>query len=385
MYKKSNLLVPGIVMVAAMQRIPFTVIPTILSDISESMNVDVGSLGILTTIPLVMFAMFSSFAPKLANKYGLEKLFGIVLLLMAIGSTVRVFDIKLLYLGTAVIGMGIAVLNVLMPSIVTTYFPEKIGKYTMVYTSSMAISSALATIIVVPISESFSWKMVIYFLSILIIFSLVLWIPNFKYDHKLVMNKKGKSVWKKKQAWSIMIFCGLQSMLFYTGLTWLPTMAINSGISQQVAGNLAGLYSLLGLPLSIFLPNYIAKTNRKNRVILMIGFGMLGTVGSFLLFFQWQKVIYWFLINLCLGLSVGALFPYLMTIFSLKTTNATKTAELSGMAQTGGYLLASIGPYLFGRGYEVLGSWDISIMILILSTIVMIACIIKIESFEKIM
>lgn len=387
MLKKSKFLIPGIILVAAMLRIPFTTIPSILTEVAAGLNVSVSSLGTLTTIPLLMFALVSSFAPKLAQRIGIEWSFSLVLFLMAVGSFIRTLSVPTLYLGTAMIGAGIAVLNVLMPSIVTAYFPHKIGQYTTLYTTSMGISAAVASSLAVPITQASSWKTLILVLTVLICLSFVVWLPNVKFNHKLSVNSNQKttsSFWKNKVAWVLLIFGGFQSMLFYTGLTWLPTMASNAGLSHATAGTLSGVYSLISLPLSMFLPNLVAHVSAKLRRTIMGGFCLLGIIGIAALFFQQASFGYWLLINCLIGASVGALFPYLMTTFSLKTTDPHKTAKLSGMAQTGGYLLAAVGPFLFGYGFEIFHSWTFSIACLLLASIAMTACMLYVERFDKI-
>ena len=386
MLKKSKFLIPGIILVAAMLRIPFTTIPSILTEVAQGLHVPVSSLGTLTTIPLLMFALVSSFAPKLAQRIGMECSFALVLALMAVGSFIRVLNVPLLYLGTAFIGGGIAVLNVLMPSIVAAYFPQQIGKYTTLYTTSMGIAAALASSLAVPITQASSWKFLIIILSGLIILSLIVWLPNTHYNHKLAVKhqQESKSFWTNKTAWILLIFGGLQSMMFYTGLTWLPTMATKTGLSHATAGSLSGVYSLISLPLSMLLPNLVARATAKKRRQLMGIFCLLGILGVSLLFFQQANFWYWLLINCLIGASVGALFPYLMTTFALKTQTAQQTAKLSGMVQTGGYLLAAIGPFLFGYGFELFNSWTLSISCLLLASLGMTACMLYVEHFDKI-
>lgn len=105
--------VPGLILVGAVMRIPFTTIPTVLSYVADSLGVSVNSLGVLISIPLIMFSFCSSLAPRLADKFGLEKLFTMVLVAMFIGSSMRVLNLPSLYIGTMIIGISIAMMNVL--------------------------------------------------------------------------------------------------------------------------------------------------------------------------------------------------------------------------------------------------------------------------------
>ena len=105
---------PGIIMLGIVLRTPFTTLPTVLSDIAAGLGVDVSSLGLLTSLPLLTFAIFSPFAIQFAKKLGLSASFSLVLIAMTIGSAIRIINLPFLYLGTILIGAGIAFLNVLL-------------------------------------------------------------------------------------------------------------------------------------------------------------------------------------------------------------------------------------------------------------------------------
>ena len=353
-------------MMGLILRVPFTSIPPILTDIARGLHISVSSLGILTTIPLLMFAIFSPIAPWIAQKFGIARTFAGVLILLIIGSLLRIVNVPFLFIGTALIGIGIAMLNVLMPSAVMTYFPNKIGKLTAIYTTVMTCAIALMSALAVPITQHSSWQMVIVVLTVLLAITFVIWLPNIKRQKQVQAQsltdeqnqaKHRESAWQTPKAWIMLVFSGLQSLLFYTGLTWLPTMATEAGLSQTLAGNLSGIYSLIGIPLALVLPAIVEVISLRKRQLLMGFFDALGIIGIVMLFWQRSSFTYWLIVSLLIGCAAGALFPYLMTTFSLKATIPEHSAELSGMSQSGGYLIASVGPFLFGYGHTLFHSW----------------------------
>ena len=353
-------------MMGLILRVPFTSIPPILTDIARGLHISVSSLGILTTIPLLMFAIFSPIAPWIAQKFGIARTFAGVLILLISGSLLRIVNVPFLFIGTALIGIGIAMLNVLMPSAVMTYFPNKIGKLTAIYTTVMTCATALMSALAVPITQHSSWQMVIVVLTVLLAITFVIWLPNIKRQKQVQAQsltdeqnqaKHRESAWQTPKAWIMLVFSGLQSLLFYTGLTWLPTMATEAGLSQTLAGNLSGIYSLIGIPLALVLPAIVEAISLRKRQLLMGFFDALGIIGIVMLFWQRSSFTYWLIVSLLIGCAAGALFPYLMTTFSLKATTPEHSAELSGMSQSGGYLIASVGPFLFGYGHTLFHSW----------------------------
>lgn len=265
--QKSPLLVPGIVMMGMILRIPFTSIPPVISDVAKGLGVSVSSLGILTTIPLLSFAIVSPFAPKFGQKWGIEKSFAIFVLLMAIGSLMRIASMPLLFLGTVLIGVGIATLNVLLPSAVVANFPTKIGRYTSTYSLAMTIATILASSLAVPIVKATNWQTLIMILSVIIVIAFVVWLPNVKHNHVLEARPKDgahTSIWRNKRAWYLLAYGGLQSLYYYTAMAWLPTMAQQTGLSAEAAGYLSGIFTLITLPLTFVLPTAFTRWGNTN-------------------------------------------------------------------------------------------------------------------------
>ena len=147
-----------------------------------------------------MFAFCSSLAPRLADKFGLEKLFTMVLVALFAGSIMRVFNLPSLYIGTMIIGISIAMMNVLFPSIILANQPFRIGLLTTVYTTAMGIASSVASSVAVPIVKMTSWKGLIVILSLLILIALVVWFPNTFHNHMTEKDEHthSASLWKNK-------------------------------------------------------------------------------------------------------------------------------------------------------------------------------------------
>lgn len=374
-------------MLGVVMRAPFTAIPTILTDIAQGFGVAVSDLGVLTSIPLLMFALFSSSAPHLARKLGVEKLMAVVLLTMTVGSVIRIFNLPSLYLGTVLIGGTTAMINVLLPSIVARYYPQKIGFYTTVYVTIMGFSATLASLVAVPIVTATSWQTFLLILSFFIFLAFLLWLPNLTLvseEEPVQKDVHTLSLWKNKGAQVFLLFGGLQSLLFYTEITWLPTISQTVGLTKEEAGFLIGIYSFISLPISMIIPGILSRLNRFQRAHLMTVLSSLTLIGLVLMVIAPAHFGLWLLIHLLLGVSTGALFPHMMLNFSLKSSSSQATAQLSGMVQTGGYVIAATGPVLLGYSYPVFSSWLPLIISLFIITLLMIWTIYRIEKEERI-
>lgn len=388
MKKQSLFFVPGIILIGVSLRTPFTVLPIILGNISQGLEVEVSSLGVLTSLPLLMFTLFSPFSTQLAQKIGLEHLFTYSLFFLTIGSLIRLINLPLLYLGTLMVGASVAVINVLLPSLIQANQPKKIGFLTTLYVTSMGIATALASYLAVPITQASSWKGLILLLTLLCLATFLVWLPNHRYNHRLAPQTKQKSqikVMRNKQVWAIIIFSGFQFLIFYTVMTWLPTMSIHAGLSSHEAGLLTSILSLISIPFSMTIPSLTTSLSTRNRQLMLTLVSLAGVVGISMLFFPINNFIYWLAIHLLIGTATSALFPYLMVNFSLKTSAPEKTAQLSGLSQTGGYILAAFGPTLFGYSFDLFHSWVPSVAALLLIDILMTVALFTVDRADKIL
>lgn len=388
MKKQSLFFVLGIVLIGTVLRSPFTALPTILGDIAQGLGVEVSSLGILTSLPLLMFALFSAFASRLAQKIGLEHLFTYCLLLLTISSVIRIFNLPLLYLGTLIVGASIAIFNVLLPSMIQANQPQKISLLTTLYVTSMGISTAIASYLSVPIIQASSWKGLILVLSFLCLITLLVWLPNHRHNHHLESQKEKQvkeNILKSKDVWAIIIFGGLQSLLFYTSMTWLPTMAVSAGISNSDAALLASIFSLISIPFSMTIPSLTTRLSDGHRQIMLAIISIAGMIGIAMLLYPSDNFLYWLVAHLLIGTACSAIFPYLMVCFSLKTSSPEKTAQLSGLAQTGGYILAAFGPTLFGYSFDLFQSWVPAVLALLAIDIIMTISLFMVDRADKIL
>ena len=388
MKKRSLFFVLGIVLIGTVLRSPFTALPTILRDIAQGLGVEVSSLGILTSLPLLMFALFSAIASRLAQKIGLEHLFTYCLLLLTIGSVIRIFNLPLLYLGTLIVGASIAIFNVLLPSMIQANQPQKISLLTTLYVTAMGISTAIASYLSVPITQASSWKGLILVLSFLCLVTLLVWLPNHRHNHYLEGQQEKKSkenILKSKSVWAIIVFGGLQSLLFYTSMTWLPTMAISAGLSNSDAALLASIFSLISIPFSMTIPSLTTHLSDGHRQIMLAIISIAGMIGIAMLLYPSNNFLYWLAAHLLIGTACSALFPYLMVCFSLKTSSPEKTAQLSGLAQTGGYILAAFGPTLFGYSFDLFQSWIPAVLALLAIDIIMTVSLFMVDRADKIL
>ncbi|ETY75694.1 CynX/NimT family MFS transporter [Lactiplantibacillus fabifermentans] len=355
-HQHSRYLTLGMMLAATNMRLPITMMPGLISSLKKTLGLPSSMAGLLTTIPLLTFAVMSPIIARWGRRFGNEWTIYGMLIILALGSYLRVIPaIPLLFLGTLLVGIGADGGNVLIPAIIKDNFPDKIEVATSQYTISMLLIGSLGTGISGVLAAHWSLPLTMAVLSVIGLLNLVAWLPNLKYNHRApavietptaAETTTHGSVWGRPLAWVVTAFFGLQALVYYSLLTWLPTIFTAHGFSIIAAGNLVTIMQLSGLPMSYLVPATSGKKAGVKAMVAIVGIGFIGGIAGVLL----PGTNFGFAAVLCvlLGLGSGAAFSLAVVFFTQKTTNGFETADLSGMAQSAGYLLAALGPVLFG-------------------------------------
>ncbi|WP_339254712.1 MFS transporter [Sporosarcina sp. FSL W8-0480] len=376
--KRTWLLIIGIIFIAATLRSPLTSVGPIIAPIRDSLGISNVLAGFLTTIPLLAFALISPVVPWLSRRFGMEITLFCSLCLLTLGIVIRSFgSITFLVIGTFLIGVAIAFGNVLLPSLLKLSFPLHIGLMTGFYSASMNISATIASGVSVPITErtAFGWQGALGIWSILTVVALLLWLPQLKNrvatvsDVKPIMKATSNSFWLSPIAWAVTCFMGLQSMLFYSTSAWLPEILVTNGLTAEKAGWMFSLLQLAQLPMTFITPILVGRL--KDQRIAVVGVAALFLIGYGGVLVDGSVLIPLWMI--AIGIAGGAAFGIAMMFFTLRTDTHTEAANLSGMAQSFGYLLAAVGPVLFGFLYDLTTTWTSSMFIFLVGSLALLA------------
>ena len=362
------LIIAGIVLISFNLRTPITAVGSVIDLIQAEYGLSAGVAGGITTLPLLMFAAVSPFIPKLSAKLGYGKTMALGLVFIALGEIVRSFTgLAGLFLGTGMIGAGIAVGNVLIPSIIKKNFPGKVGTMTGVYTSGMCIFAAVGAGTSVPMASGlgWGWANALVFWLILAIITFVIWLPQLRVEAEqpaAASDAKTSSIWKDRTAWAVTIFMGIQSLVFYTLVAWLPSIVMSKVPDANFAGTVAFIYQIVSIPATFALPIMCDKcTKQRGLAVAIAAIYIAGLVG--LLYATSEMLIIGSVVLMALGM--GGAISLAIAFISLRSPNAQRTSELSGMSQSAGYLLAAVGPMLIGSIFDATGSWTIPMLIFI--------------------
>ena len=370
---KNILLLVGIIFVAFTLRPAITSVGPLIGEIRAETGISNGIAGLLTTLPLLAFGLLSPFVPRIAIRLGNEWSILIGLFILMSGIFIRSTGLLFfIFIGTVFIGLGIAICNVLLPGIVKGSFPQKVGLLTGIYTLSMGVWAGLAPGLSVPLSNNLhlGWRTSLRVYAFLLIIAILFWLPQLKKkrnSHPIIKQKQTKgSLWSSAIAWQVTLFMGLQSLVYFSITAWLPEILVSHGFSIAISGWMVTLMQFSGLPANFIIPVIADRLPNQKGISLFIG--ALCLVGILGLLFGSKSYVLIICIIL-LGIALGAAISHSLTLIGLRAINAKQASDLSGMAQSVGYLLAAIGPFVIGFLFDLFHTWTLPLILLIIVTI----------------
>ncbi|ELK0297917.1 CynX/NimT family MFS transporter [Salmonella enterica] len=356
--KQGALLIAGILMIATTLRVTFTAAAPLLETIRSDYGLSTAQTGLLTTLPLLAFALVSPLAAGIARRFGMERSLFAAMLLICAGIALRSLpSAALLFAGTAIIGCGIALGNVLLPGLIKRDFSQHVARLTGAYSLTMGAAAALGSALVVPLAlHGFGWRGALLMLMLFPLLAFLIWLPQWRTTRSANLSSSRalheRGIWRSPLAWQVTLFLGLNSLIYYVIIGWLPTILISHGYSEAQAGSLHGLLQLATAAPGLAIPLILPRFNDQRWIAALVS--LLCAVGAAGLWFVPGQAIIW---TLLFGFGTGATMILGLTFIGLRASSAHQAAALSGMAQSVGYLLAACGPPVMGKLHDASGSW----------------------------
>jgi CP family cyanate transporter-like MFS transporter len=351
--------IAGVVVLAFNMRTAIGEIPPVLPDLGLSS----AAQSILATIPVICFGLAALAAPAVRARLGEERGLLTVLAVLLVGVLVRaVWPSGGMFPGTVLVGCAIAVMNVLTPSLVRRRFPGHVGLMTGVYTTALVAGGSLAAATTVPLRDAAdgSLHVALGIWAIPIAIALLVWLPQRR--HRALPAVGGgreaiRALGRSRVAWFVTLFMGMQSLIYYAPLSWLPAIHRDQGIDPTTAGYLLSVLNLISIPTTFLAPVLAHRmADQRKAVAGTVALTAIGLLG--ILLAPSSTALVWVII---LGLGQGAALSLALLMIVLRAGDDHTAARLSSMAQGFGYLLAATGPLVMGLLHAATGGWDVAL------------------------
>ena len=371
--KPNQTMMLSVILVAFCLRIIITGVGPLLPEITESLGLSGSASGLLTTLPLIAFAAVSSLAGGLGRRWGEGHTISIGLCLILLGTVLRsIAGVAGLYIGTAIVGIGAALGNVLLPAVVKAEYPTRVGQVTAFFTVAMVAAAALALALNVPLANAgLGWRGALLVWGAAVVITLIVWRKNASLRLEATEQSEAaapeKPIWKSGLAWCVMLYFGINSLIFYAIIGWLPTILQSSGMESGTAGIVTALYQMVSLIPSLVVPT-LAGRRQDQRGWLLLG-SVLNIIGIITLMSSTAAAAQ-VTATVILGLANGCAFSMGLALMGFRVKNAVDAARLSGFAQSAGYALAATGPMVVGWLHDLTPNWNIGLGYVLFTSVV---------------
>lgn len=359
-----------VVVLALSFRAPILSASPLVDTIRASTGISSTAAGLLTTIPVICFGLISPLAPALSRRFGMERVLALVLGLLVLGVLARTATpLAMLFGGTVVLGAAIAIGNVILPGFIKREAPTRIGPMTSLYSMAISGSGALGAGLTVPLMHALDldWRGALGLWAVPALAGMLVLAPWLL--HARAGGSAGArhghvhNLWRNALAWQVTIYMGSQSLLFFSTAAWLPTLFIDHGISEQRAGFLLSLLSIVGVGGAFVGPLLANRRPTQHLPVALSAACAVGGAACLLI----DAVALAVPAMVLYGLALGSALSLALTMIGLRSPDALHAAELSGMAQTVGYLVAAVGPLLVGLLYDLTDGWTAPLVLLLIA------------------
>jgi MFS transporter, CP family, cyanate transporter len=382
--RRTVLLAVAVAAAGLNMRAPITSLPPLYPELSQRLHLSSAVLSLLAATPVICFGLGAAFAASLSRRFGEERVLLAALGAVAAGLLLRgLAPSVLLFPGTILASGAIALLNVLMASMIKRRWPERAGLGIGIFLSGLSLGAILASLLSVPVyhASGDSVPLALGLWAAPAALATLLWLPQAGHSDddlasvapaQRVKEQRVKEQRVKEQrvkvhryplAWQVTAFMGLQSLLYYAALSWLPTMFRDRGDSAVTAGNLLALMGAGNLATSLLIPILAQRFRVRGQRAIVVP-SLIGTAAGLAgsLWAPLGSAPAWVLV---LGISQGSCLALAIFFTMARAPDPATAASLSGLAQSVGYLVASAGPLELGLLHSATGGWDIPFALLL--------------------
>lgn len=368
----------GLFVASLAMRPQILAIGPLLPLIREDLGLSAGVAGLLTTIPVLCMGLFAPIGPRLAARFGSGATFVACLtMIVGFGLARAVAPTVPLVLATTLgVGIGIGTAGAIPSMIVSQRVPTRPALGTGAYAGGIVAGSTLGAGFAVPLAVDDDWRRALLIISILSIISIVAWLFLVGAGGRPGAGAAGarRLPWRDATAWLLVIVFGLQSVLFYGIVAWLPNAFVERGWSTTDAGALIGVFNGVGLVTTIGLPIVADRLGRRRPLLLVSSavaiVALVGVIIAPDLAYAWVAV---------LGLALGAVFPLVLTLPLDVADDPARVGSVAALMLLGGYILSSVGPVVLGAARDITGDFAASLWMLVGLAVLLVASIVPLS------
>ncbi|MBZ4486611.1 MFS transporter [Microbacterium sp. cx-55] len=381
------LVVVGVLVAALSLRGPIVAPTPVLRDIETDLGIGASTAGLLTTAPVLMFALLTPVAAIVIRRAGAEIALLVTLLGVLVGTAIRALPgFPSMLVGMIVIGAAITIGNVVIPVVIRRDVPpERVGIVTASYAATLNVGSLITSLLTAPLAEVVGWNLALVAWSVLSFAGVAVWGAHLRRERRRaahpvpivrseprphrtdldpetitgplpIVAPASSSVFLRPASWLLLIAFALQVTIYYALSTWLPTLGADRlGLDSATAGALASIFQGVGV-LGSFVVPLLARVAPRIVPTLVISASWLLLTGGMLA----APELTWLWLSFGAIAHSGGFVAIFSALVSVARTDAEATT-MSALVQGGGYGIGAFGAPIAGALHEATGGWDVAL------------------------
>lgn len=356
----------AVLLVALNLRGPIVAVAPVVDAIRADLGVSAAVAGLLTSLPVLAFAVAAPPASWMIGRLGPERAMLIGLAVLGTGTVLRSADgVAGALVGTALIGAGITVGNVVVPVVIGRDFPHRSGALLGAYTATMNVGSMITLSITVPLADGVGWRIALLAWLVVALASVVLWTVATRGRRPgpgvtvaaAGDGTEGPAPWRRPVGWLLVAAFACQSFSYYGLTAWLPEILADlRGLGAASAGVASSLFQIFAVAGALATPLVRNRTGSLRLAFVPVALGWLALPGGLLL----APAAWPLWCSLGGAAQGGGFFVFFSAVLAASRTT-TENRRLGAFMQTGGYAVGALGPTvvgaLHGTGADAADAW----------------------------
>jgi len=375
----SVLMVVCIFFVALNMRPAVTAIGPLYNVLLESLHISNTKMSFLTSIPVFCMGLFAPVAVPLQKKLGTKTAITLLIVLLALANGLRFLkeSYGLLVVTSFLAGFAIALIGPMLNAYIKKKFPKRFTTVVGIYSFGIGTGATLSAALTVTLYRHFdgSWTIALGSWSILALSALIMWFLLVQKEEQELSRKDENSEhvirnpWKSCRAWTILIYFGLQTSLFFSLMSWLVPILQDKGYSLGEASSILTLMSFIQMIGNIVVPILMEKWT--SRIAWLFALGVLGILGFALLWVGSGTLL--LMAVFIIGIVLSGLFPIGLLLPLDEAETNEEANSWSSMVLSGGFIISAIIPIVIGYCYDITGNHTVTFAIFMIIMLAIMA------------
>ncbi|PPG59138.1 MFS transporter [Rathayibacter sp. AY2B7] len=370
------LLVVAVALVALVLRGPIVAVAPIIDAVREDLALSAGQAGILTSIPVLCFALATPLALLVIRRAGPDAAVTVTVIGVALGTIVRsIGDVGPAVAGTILIGVSITIGNVVLPVVIRRdVAPERVDLTTGVYTAALNIGSTITSLGTAPLALALGWRGALLVWLALNALALAGWLVAVGPRAALRPTPRqaradrapaapAPRIFRSATVLALALCFSSQAFSYYGVTAWLPSLLVDrNGFSIATAGASASVFQLAAVAGALGVPLLVRRLGPLGSIVLV---GLLWCTVPAGLLLAPQLWALWCVLG---GAAQGGGFTVVFVLVVRLSRSDAHASRLSATVQGIGYAVAATAPTVIGFAHDASGGWEAPLLTVLAAT-----------------